>query len=182
PLPPLDTKLHSSFATIATVHRTLLPQLLVLLFISLQSNREFFAYLPEYADEMVGPYAIRWRNFKGHYYTAGGSCSTSYHDEACRSNATVTKHFPPLLYNLHTDPQELYPLDPENYRDVIDTISDLKDAFLLDLDWSEFQLLMGKDRSIQPCGNQDCYPFPYCCRTNLLSPRQQQYQSSFSWL
>ena len=71
PLPPLDTKLHSSFATIVTVHRTLLPQLLVLLFISLQSNREFFAYLPEYADEMVGPYAIRWRNFKGHYYTAG---------------------------------------------------------------------------------------------------------------
>ena len=36
-----------------------------------QSNREFFAYLPEDADELVGPFAIRWRNYKAHYYTAG---------------------------------------------------------------------------------------------------------------
>lgn len=28
-------------------------------------------YFPEDADPEIGPYAIRWRNYKAHFYTKG---------------------------------------------------------------------------------------------------------------
>jgi len=37
----------------------------------LQSNRHWFAYFPEFANETYGPYAIRWKQYKAHYYTQG---------------------------------------------------------------------------------------------------------------
>ena len=40
----------------------------------------------------------------------------------CRSSTPLEAHDPPLLYNLHTDPGELYELDPDEYADVLDKI------------------------------------------------------------
>ncbi len=36
-----------------------------------QSNRDWFAYFPEFANETRGPYALRWKSYKAHYYTQG---------------------------------------------------------------------------------------------------------------
>ena len=40
----------------------------------------------------------------------------------CRSNTPLEAHDPPFLYNLHTDPGELYELDPDEYADVLSKI------------------------------------------------------------
>jgi arylsulfatase A-like enzyme len=139
-----------------------------------KANREFFAYFPEYVTEGIGPFAVRWKKYKAHYYTSGGDCPNTYPDVVCRSNATLSRHYPPLLFNLHMDPQELYPLDPTQYGDVIDTIDELRYEFLSKMEWNEAQTLVGKDRSIQPCATPGCSPFPYCCRANILQPQQDR--------
>lgn len=51
-----------------------------------------------------------------------GACPDDYPDSVCRSNTPLEAHDPPLLYNLHTDPGELYELDPDEYADVLGKI------------------------------------------------------------
>ena len=36
-----------------------------------QTKRRWFAYFTEFANETHGPYAIRWKQYKAHYYTMG---------------------------------------------------------------------------------------------------------------
>lgn len=53
-----------------------------------------------------------------------GLCDHDYPDEVCRSNYSKHAYDPPLLYNLHHDPGEIYPLDttmPE-YQVILKTI------------------------------------------------------------
>lgn len=54
--------------------------------------------------------------------THSGLCSNDYYDEVCRQNTSLVYHDPPLLYNLHSDPGELYPLDSYTYRRVLESI------------------------------------------------------------
>lgn len=54
-----------------------------------------------------------------------------YPDEMCRSSANITKHDPPLLYNLNHDPGELNPLRTTEspYKEIlaeIDQVSPIK--------------------------------------------------------
>lgn len=51
-----------------------------------------------------------------------GACPDDYPDSVCRSNTPLEAHDPPFLYNLHTDPGELYELDPDEYADVLSKI------------------------------------------------------------
>ena len=36
-----------------------------------QTERKVIPYFPEDADPSIGPYALRWMNYKAHYYTRG---------------------------------------------------------------------------------------------------------------
>ena len=53
----------------------------------------------------TGPYAIRCGGYKAHVYTQGSSLSDDNNpDSWCQGSSRLTKHSPPLLYNLNTDP------------------------------------------------------------------------------
>ncbi len=39
--------------------------------VCVQSKRDWLAYFPDDLNAEEGPYAIRWREFKAHYYTNG---------------------------------------------------------------------------------------------------------------
>ena len=46
-----------------------------------------------------------------------GNAADNYPDEQCRSSLNLTRHDPPLLYDLWLDPGEMNPLVPqENYN------------------------------------------------------------------
>ena len=50
-------------------------------------------------------------------------CSNTYPDVVCRSNYSFTAYNPPLLYDLHTDPSEIYNLDTTEYADILAEIA-----------------------------------------------------------
>lgn len=50
-------------------------------------------------------------------------CPNIYPDPVCRDNYTLHHYDPPLLYDLHHDPGEIYNLDVKEYQDVMDQIS-----------------------------------------------------------
>ena len=54
---------------------------------------------------------------------SGGLYPSSYPDEMCRGN--LTKHDPPLLYDLNHDPGELNPLRTEEspYKEIVAEIN-----------------------------------------------------------
>ena len=54
-----------------------------------------------------------------------GVTPQTYPDEVCRSNYSMHTYDPPLLYNLHNDPSEIYPLDVKEYSDVMQKITDV---------------------------------------------------------
>ena len=205
-----------------------------------------------------------------HTHTHRGACPNDYPDRVCRYNTSLEMHDPPLLFDLHTDPQELNQLDTDEYGEVVaiidqvggtkwfpwilkyffpsifslppflscstfsslpsssfltsspspslppslpphfiplslppslpphfialsllpslppsslhpplpSSLPQLREEFLSELNWPTPQLLVGKDRTIQPCANSGCSPRPYCCRTSSqLSPDQ-----SHAWL
>jgi len=58
-----------------------------------------------------------------------GLCDNDYHDEVCRANYSKRAYNPPLLYNLHHDPGEIYLLNSKNtpeYNDVLNTITKVR--------------------------------------------------------
>ena len=61
--------------------------------------------------------------------TISGACPGDYPDEVCRYNTSLKMHNPPILYNLHTDPGELYELDPYQYADVLEQINQVRQIY-----------------------------------------------------
>ena len=55
-----------------------------------------------------------------------GLCGETYPDEVCRKNYTLHKHDPPLLFDLHSDPSEQYPLDPTEYAQLLTMIDKVR--------------------------------------------------------
>ncbi len=51
-----------------------------------------------------------------------GLCPDFYPDTICRGNYSLHSYDPPLLYNLHNDPSEIYALDVKEYTDVMKEI------------------------------------------------------------
>ena len=49
-------------------------------------------------------------------------CSNSYPDPVCRDNYTLRHYYPPLLYNLYSDPGEIYNLNVSDYSEVMGQI------------------------------------------------------------
>ncbi|XP_070577434.1 arylsulfatase A-like isoform X1 [Ptychodera flava] len=136
-----------------------------ILFQRSKSPREVFYYFYSQMSPKYGVYAIRYKQFKAHFYTQGYILSGLFnHDGDCRPTAARTEQNPPLLFNLDEDPSEAYNLgnDPE-YTDVLNEIGEIKQQFEAGLVWRESEINKPKDPSVEPCCNPGCHPFPTCC-------------------
>ncbi|XP_064403945.1 arylsulfatase A-like [Halichondria panicea] len=131
-----------------------------------KSNRDFFIFYPGDPNKTLGIFAIRWKEYKAHYYSHGGLCTTTHPDVVCRSNYTLHAYDPPLLYNLHNDPGEIYELNVKEYSDVMKQIETLKKSFEADMVWGESQMGRGQSPELEPCARPGCTPFPSCCTTS----------------
>ena len=112
-------------------------------------------------------------------------CQNTYPDPVCRDNYTLHQYDPPLLYDLHTDPSEIYNLDVTEYKEVMDKINEvlhsistlhtdnsywsivfqLKEKFEVNMVWGESQINRGTNTKVEPCAKADCTPFPSCCKS-----------------
>nr|XP_006822165.1 PREDICTED: arylsulfatase A-like [Saccoglossus kowalevskii] len=112
------------------------------LFKSEKSPRKTFFYYFSEAFPQYGVYAVRYKQYKAHYYTQGSGLSGEENpDLDCRPTAKRTLHNPPLLYDLHHDPSEIYNLnsDPQ-YSTILTIITDIKKRFESTVVWSESEV------------------------------------------
>ena len=68
-----------------------------------------------------------------------GLCSDSYPDEVCRANYSLHYYDPPLLYDLNSDPGEIYNLNVKEHVEVMTTIEKVRVHSLVYLVNSEEQ-------------------------------------------
>ena len=135
------------------------------LFNGLPGGREYYIYYPADPQPDIGIFAVRYKEYKAHFYQRGGVCSTTYPDIVCRSNYSMHKLDPPLLYNLVTDASEMYPLDVKEYADILEKIQQVKTKFESNMIWGVSQMQRGTSAADEPCATPGCSPFPMCCST-----------------
>ncbi|XP_071497179.1 arylsulfatase A-like [Diadema antillarum] len=130
-----------------------------------KSSRETFFYYSPAASERHSSFAVRYRQYKAHFYTKGSTLSGKGHpDPDCRKTAKRTKHDPPLLFDLHRDPAEQYNIahEPE-FQEVISLITRIREDFDSRMEWGESELKKPSFEEYMPCCNPGCRPRPYCC-------------------
>jgi arylsulfatase A len=171
------------FPTFAAVAGAPLPPQLTLdgldisplLFQNQPSPRDTYFFFSDNVKPSLGVSAVRWNQYKAHYKSHGGLCPDTYPDEVCRGNFSLHSYDPPLLYDVNSDPGEIYQLDPTLYASVLSQIDKVKEAFESSLVWGESQMDRGTDNSLQPCANKTCVPtlaaWPGCCRTTTTTER-----------
>ncbi|XP_003387234.3 PREDICTED: arylsulfatase A-like [Amphimedon queenslandica] len=135
------------------------------------TERTIIPYFPENADPSIGPYALRWKHYKAHFYTKGGNAPPTHYDVLCRNTTELTAHDPPLLFNLWTDPGERDPLTENDsmYYYLLEKMDELRTDFMNDMEWHTSFEEDGEDDSVQPCAKPGCSPWPYCCTIDLLN-------------
>ena len=136
-----------------------------ILFKGKMSERDHFFYYSVFPTPDTDIRAVRWKQYKAHYFTAGGFTPNTYPDVVCRGNSTLMEHNPPLLYNVEEDPGELYQLPTEEYADVLEKIDTLRSEFKETVVFGESQIGLGRDSDLYPCASPGCSPFPSCCTT-----------------
>ena len=136
-----------------------------ILFEGKASERDYYIHYPEDPNPKYGIFAVRWKQYKAHFYQHGSHCLNTFPDVVCRNNFTMRKIDPPMLFNLENDPSEVYPLSNEEYASVINEIMKLKSEFESTMVWGESQMDKGSDNSLKPCASPGCTPFPSCCKT-----------------
>ncbi|XP_071816160.1 arylsulfatase A-like [Apostichopus japonicus] len=130
-----------------------------------KSPRESFFYYPTTVRPEYGIYAVRYKQYKAHYYTQGSANSDeNNHDKDCRPSTKRAAHDPPLLYDLHQDPSEQYDLSNDtNYASIIDQINQVKAKFEETMVFGDSQMA-NHSPYVEPCCNGPCDPFPECCK------------------
>uniref|UniRef100_A0A0K2VEM6 Sulfatase N-terminal domain-containing protein n=1 Tax=Lepeophtheirus salmonis TaxID=72036 RepID=A0A0K2VEM6_LEPSM len=133
--------------------------------------RESFLYFPGHVDQTIGPYAVRYKNYKAHFYTEGNELSDgNNYDFACTTKANRTLHNPPLLFDLNLDPGERYPLDPNKNRDLLLEIQYVTMNIMKTMTWADGEMKKPNSNSAQPCAQKGCRDFPSCCSTKTKLP------------
>ncbi|XP_072031079.1 arylsulfatase A-like [Amphiura filiformis] len=164
--------------TIANIAQVPLPSVVLdgvdmgtILFQQGQSlNNSFFYYGVTIKPDM-GLFAVRYKNYKAHYFTMGnGNSGSAYHDVDCRTDTKQTTHFHAVVYNLQTDPSELYPLSRSDNMDIFKELYDMKVRYEASMTWRNSQITLGRSVDLHPCINPGCEPFPACCRQDWRAP------------
>ncbi|XP_041059518.1 arylsulfatase A [Carcharodon carcharias] len=160
--------------TIATLSGAKLPPVKLdgydmrdVLFNNGKSKRETMFYYPVTPSRKLGVFAVRYGQYKAHYFTQGSTHSDSTPDRDCHWDSLLTSHNPPLLFDLEADPSENYPLsssDISNYSWIIKQIHEEKVKFESGMEFGESQIERGIDPALEPCINLGCSPRPVCCR------------------
>eukprot|EP00057_Strongylocentrotus_purpuratus_P034900 XP_796991.4 PREDICTED: arylsulfatase A [Strongylocentrotus purpuratus] len=159
--------------TIAKITGAVLPEVILdgvdmspILFEQNQTLREDYIYYPTSANPEFGIYAVRWHQYKAHFYTQGSPVSGSTnHDKDCRPSAKRTSHDPPLLFDLYQDASELYDLgNNSNYATVIAQIEQVKSKFESTMFWPPSEVDKPENKNLEPCCDPGCTPFPKCCQ------------------
>ncbi|XP_073706740.1 arylsulfatase A [Garra rufa] len=127
------------------------------------SERQTFFYYPTDPNEKNSVFAVRWKNFKAHYYTHGALHSLGTPDSNC-SLLALLRHDPPLLYNLDSDPAENYNLKGSDWDSVRNQIQAVKEKFEASMVFGESEIAKGKDSALEPCCIPNCTPKPKCCQ------------------
>ncbi len=108
-------------------------------------------------------YAVRYKQYKAHFYTQGAyNSGPNNHDPDCRPTANLTRHDPPLLYDLHVDPSEQFALNTTIYKDIVQKTTDLYHKVNAEMEWGPSQI-NSRDKAAEPCCNKGCTPLPSCC-------------------
>ncbi|XP_058720298.1 LOW QUALITY PROTEIN: arylsulfatase A-like [Poecile atricapillus] len=144
-----------------------------LLFGEGRSPRQAVFFYPPSPDPLHGPFAVRLGKYKAHFFTQGSFHSDTTPDQACHGVTPRTPHLPPLLFDLETDPGELYDLlgDPAVSPELLEVLRDITVRKVLleqRLKFGDSQMAKGGDAQLQPCCAPGCSPKPSCCR---CSPR-----------
>ena len=142
-----------------------------------EGRRQAFLYTPSMPSPHIGMMAIRMGKYKAHFYTEGSSLSDDFNiDHECSSlSAKLTKHWPPLLFNVDSDPGERYPLDPVAFAETIKEMTDLRNNLSKNISWAPSEVLKGRSQRAFPCCNDHqptsssaiCHPFPSCCNCSV---------------
>ena len=129
------------------------------------------------AEAEGGVMAVRFNNYKVHYFTAGADQSDiDNYDLSCRVTAGFVKQDPPLLFDLDADPGERYPIPPSDprYESVVAEIEAATLAEESQVVWEESEILKGETPEAAPCcsGDPSCEPYPACCDCGYALPPQ----------
>ncbi|KAK4317675.1 hypothetical protein Pmani_011253 [Petrolisthes manimaculis] len=130
-----------------------------------ESPRKYLPMYPESPDPLVGPLAVTNGTYKAHFYTKGSDLSDAdNYDPLCPARHKLTRHDPPLLYHLHHDPGERYPLpNLPPYSGIIEELTKWRQQHMNTTTWMQ-PLTRTVDPFAQPCcTDPTCDPFPACC-------------------
>ncbi|XP_051580641.1 arylsulfatase A [Myxocyprinus asiaticus] len=132
------------------------------------SKRKTMFFYPTFPSEKYGVFAVRWKNYKAHYYTQGAAHSETTPDKDC-SVLSILKHYdPPLLFDLESDPSENYNLSGPEWDSVRQQIQAIKEQFEASVVFGESEIAKGIDPALEPCCNPNCSPKPQCCHCTVM--------------
>jgi len=141
-----------------------------LLFNDAENPREVFLYYGSHPSTEEGPYAVRYKNYKAHFYTKGADLSgADNYDLECRGSAELTYHDPPLLFDLFVDPGERWAIGSKSdiFKDIMPKLLAAKEAEEAKIgEWATSAIRQGTDNEAMICcsgAGVTCEPFPECC-------------------
>ena len=120
--------------------------------------RDHFVYLSTNVENINGIYAVRYKEWKLHYFLRGGGAHADYFVESCRGGYSKNVTDAPLLFNLNHDAGEHVPLDSSApmYAAVIKAITEVKETLIASKGLFGPSVNGKLDPLVQPCIQPNC--------------------------